>query len=59
MKTIHLKHRGQGPWHVSVMLIHPDNANEAAVVRAVRTCGDDRGEHAIDMQSVKATVTNV
>lgn len=41
------------------MLIHPDNAKEAVVIRAARPCMNDRSEHAIDMQSVKAAVNKV
>ena len=41
------------------MLIHPDNAKEAVFIRAARRCMNDRSEHAIDMQSVKAAVNKV
>jgi hypothetical protein len=93
VRTIHLRHNGQGTWYVSVtqdnhpvisntpyestpqalrafiheghhqpfarMLVHRDKNENAVVIRKARACVKDQGEHAIDMQSVKAVVAKV
>jgi hypothetical protein len=90
LRTIHLRHNGQGTWYVSVtqdnhpvlsntpyastahalrafiheghhqpfarMLVHADKTENAVVVRRSRACVKDQGEHAINMQTVKAAV---
>jgi hypothetical protein len=91
LRTIHLRHNGQGTWYVSVtqdnhpvlsntpyastphalrafiheghqqpfarMLIHVSKAENAVVIRKARACVKDAGEHAIDIQNIKAVVS--